>query len=368
MLTPYQIEALNILKNKKKALFSNPAGSGKTYVLEKLIKESDSTWLIICPLSDKKKWLKIPNCDVIHYNKISGIKAGKYQNIIVDEAHIPLPKGNAMSQRGKDLMRICSKTDRLILVSATPSVHSPLECFYILKLLHPQIEKYTKWKFITGFCCYKFIHAGIYGLVPVLDKKQTNPNKTERLKEAIKKVEVRTLHDSGHKIEVKKIHMEAVANLIPKKIEDFSKKYKEAGEYKYEKLKELNSFSFKDKLIFVHHSDLGQKVAQEQGCHFINGLTPVSKRHEIINKWGKKGKGPLVLSYGVGGVALDFKHAEIDEVLLLESASSPAVSYQAYSRLTRFKSRNIKVYYITLLDPMTRATIFKENYLQEVWR
>ncbi|CAA6803936.1 MAG: Putative helicase [uncultured Sulfurovum sp.] len=135
----YQVEAVNDgiakLAEHKGFFLSDVVGLGKTVVVAMLIKKLKATFkkrvLVVIPPAVRVQWedtfkeFDIECCDIVSLAKLGGVKASKYELVVVDESH---KFKNRESQRYKQLYEICLNK-KVILLSATPQNNTPSDLY-----------------------------------------------------------------------------------------------------------------------------------------------------------------------------------------------------------------------------------------------
>lgn len=151
---PYQVSGIEFMKDRKRCLCADEAGTGKTVMAAGVINELPElkSVLILCPASlrlnwiqELEKWLKKPLdiLDVISYDSVWRGKTFEerqglhYDLIVMDEAHYIK---NDTSKRSMAAQRLASKNEsRVILMTGTPVMNRPKDLYPLLTTLRPDM-------------------------------------------------------------------------------------------------------------------------------------------------------------------------------------------------------------------------------------
>lgn len=189
-LFPHQLEGVEFLKKKKRAILADSMGLGKTtQAIRAAGDSSNGIILIVCPASLKINWEReihmiypedivsiidgkpkdgadlfytaawvIINYDIVakHPMLKAEIEVGNIETVILDEAHYIK---NSAAVRTKATLALVEKAKQVYCLTGTPVMNKPIEMFSLLKAVrhplatHPDIAPSTlRTNFSKRYC------------------------------------------------------------------------------------------------------------------------------------------------------------------------------------------------------------------------
>ncbi len=183
---PYQEAGIKSMLGDRATLLADEMGLGKTVqaigMLNAMGKQA-SRALIVAPAglclnwrNELTDWLLPSALDVtVHtYYETESIPAGRYDTVIVDEAHYIK---NAQTKRAQAIKRLCAPAKKVVLISGTPYENAPIELWPLLQICDAQTwdnpvmrnmgivtqeqrdshpgEGYNFWQFARQYCDLK---------------------------------------------------------------------------------------------------------------------------------------------------------------------------------------------------------------------
>ena len=367
-LRPYQIEAVDLLLQKKKAILANPTGSGKTLISLEFAKRLNLPTLIVCQKNKIIDWMnegeKLGYTDfsIINYSKVhefTPLKGG-LKVIIIDESQ---NMGNHSTRKGRAMIALCKGADYSLFLSATPLRSSPRNVYWPLKLCGA---------FDGTLDGFRLRYCGAYMLKGFLVDERGITNKKE-LQDLVASVSVNTAKNMRI-IELDK-HFVEIDTGIPRMLnktrynvpdfEDTSEIRAGMGDIKLEYFQENWRKVIKEPkaVFFTHHRKFTNGVAEILKCPMIIGGQSLVKKDQAIKEFISKEEGYLVVSMASGSEGLNIPNCKV--CYFLELSFSPLTYKQAYSRLVRsMEHTKLKVYFLKIKNE--HADILnelKETYL-----
>lgn len=189
-LFPHQIEGIAFLLGRRRALLADDMGLGKTRqsVLAMVEAEPDGPYLVICPASIKRNWVReinivLPNAEpaivgptplpstdfqdwvIINYEilgkNLEQLLKFDWKGVVFDEAHY---LKNYQSQRSKNASKLVKEISDEPVVHAltgTPMTNRPRDLFPLLQILNHPLGK----SFLSFAKRYCEAYQGDFGLV-----------------------------------------------------------------------------------------------------------------------------------------------------------------------------------------------------------
>ncbi len=189
-LYPHQIDGIAFLLGRRRALLADDMGLGKTRqsVLAMVEAEAEGPYLVICPASVKRNWVReiqlvlptadpaivgpapLPSTDfqdwvIINYEilgkHMEGLLTFEWKGVVFDEAHY---LKNHQSQRSRNAAKLVKAIQHEPIVHAltgTPMTNRPRDLFPLLRLMaHPLGKSFLS--FAKRYCD---AYQGDFGLV-----------------------------------------------------------------------------------------------------------------------------------------------------------------------------------------------------------
>ena len=356
-LKDYQIDAVQYLKEKRKAILEMGCGMGKTIVsllsspvLEKIF--------VVGPPSLKDKWhveadrLGRSIYYISSFNKKAQRDAINPYTLIIDEAHSLLTDWN----KDYHLIHLAKRSKRVYMLTATPLINDPIPLYWMLKLCG---ENWTKHDFLFKFCGGKRRRDN-----PkiVYSTKPTNLQELKKIKEKYTFSKNRDL-----KILKKNLTFGKAPIKTSEDIENYSNIQNILGilKSKDEKilkiLKKCLTF-YKKCVVFFTHKEVGKKLSKKFEGILIDGDISFNKRNRIFKKFKK---GVLFLNSRAVGVGVDIE--DVDCVIFIERTWSPFKDYQAYMRCYRMnREKYLKIIFLDYEDEAKFIVGKRKEILKEV--
>ncbi|XP_078430279.1 SNF2 domain-containing protein / helicase domain-containing protein / HNH endonuclease domain-containing protein isoform X2 [Wolffia australiana] len=195
-LLPFQLEGVRFgLKRGGCCLIADEMGLGKTIqaIAIACCFLEEGPILIVCPAilrfswaEELERWLpiclpadihlvfghldkidrlpQIPKFVVISYTMLHRIRRSilwqKWSLMIVDESHnIRCTKKAVESEETKAVIDVASKTERIVLLSGTPSLSRPYDIFHQINILWPNLLGRDKYEFAKKYCSMRFVRG-----------------------------------------------------------------------------------------------------------------------------------------------------------------------------------------------------------------
>ena len=344
----FQKKALDEILKRKKCLFANPTGTGKThFILRNYIKikeDQGHKCLVVCPKNAKIEW--VFHDKVFHYEQLLREKPPEHDTLVVDECH---RIKNYDAKASRKVINLLKKVDSAVLCSATPSEHFPLDYYWLLKLCIPDFP-YEKATYKFEFCKQAYVY-GDWRFVNVLKDKEAG----EKLKKLIDSVTVKTIKNNFTAINNKFLKENIVFDSG-----SYHDRMLSFAEARIENIK--NSFDFLLKvpaLWFCMNISTADKLGSILKCPVITGKT--HNKPKVIKNWLQGPVQSLVCTYKTAGVGLNLNKLGVDTVVLFQKSFSPKTELQALSRITRWKTKKeIDVYHFDSQEPQ-RGTFYRKK-------
>lgn len=410
-LLPYQIEGVEFLVGRKRALLASDPGTGKTIMNIKAVdaisrgmggrevgagvlvgtsKNSNSAALdvlVLCPKSvmiswerEIKKWSdSITNWTIINWDKlvypnhVDRVKK-KWDIIIGDESHTALKNPEAIRCR-VFIDELLPFTKRVWLATATPASKSGLDYYPTLEVLLPSLlKKWTPYKFKVEFC-----NAVPCAFTPGGYKYEGFRN-THILKEIFSKVALRHKKDEVLKELPDKIYTDLYVQVSGKTVaanleldEQYVAKLIQEGQplpghiahvMQANALAKLDSavewienFSENESLvIFAWHSITIDSInaaltksASDSSLIplVITGQTAEKKRQEYIDLFQSGKRKRIICNMVAGGLGITLTAAQT--ALYIEFPFSPTHWLQSQDRIHRIGTKSNHVHIIKMI-------------------
>ena len=409
-LRPFQksgvLYALQAIKNCGGCIIGDEMGLGKTVeaiaVLQSL---NNFPALIVCPATLKlnwkneiSKWLPQRTVDIwngknnadiliINYESLYKyrveLKNKEFKAIVFDECHYIKNKD---SQRFKASRFIVEQIPVKLFLSGTVILNHPKELLTVLMLLNilPKLGVKDSWNYLVKYCDGK---QTIYGWNFDGASNTKELNTVLRSTCYIRRLKTNVLSELPEKqrVVVPFNISKKDANLIKEDIKNVIGKYKEAKEYKkneeaslpglisqIERIKQAvvelkfdgiiewieNFLESGEKLVvFAHHIDFVQRIAQRFNAQYLDGTTTTEHRQKAVEDFQNNPNTKLiVLGIKVGGVGITLTAAS--NVAFVELGWNPAEMLQAEDRLHRIGQKNAVTAWYLLAENSIEEAIF----------
>ncbi len=398
---PYQHEGIQYALSRQRVLIADEMGLGKTIqaigvMNTECIDRREYSVLVICPKSLIPNWMDelaewrrgISRVHVCHYEGLRklDIDPRGYDLVVVDEAHyIKNPK----TQRSKQVTAIAKDAKRLLLLTGTPILNSPIDLFPILELLAPEVwndyfayaRKYCDAKYVpfitkSGYNGSRWDVSGASNLGELSERLHEScmirRMKADVLTELPEKRWQVVLLDNSKKGEsfLPELNVENY-NAVIKKLRSQKVEFEKISSLRHEqalaKVPEVIQFveatlaSVPKVILFAHHWDVLDKLytwLQPYGVVRITGETSLEDRGHAVDCFTDDPNCRVFLgSMHAAGVGLNLTVA--DTVIFAEADWSPSVMNQCADRAHRIKQKNAVNIYILVLDNTLDARIMK---------
>ncbi len=389
-LRSYQVWGVKYILKRQKVLLGDEMGLGKTIqalaAMVHLRNIGMTHFLVICPASviinwcreiESKsdlsvvkihaslkelayaKWKEEGGVAVTNYESLTGLinmePEFRIGMVVVDEAHYVK---NESAKRSKNVMEICTHTDRILFMTGTPIENNVDEMLRLLGCLQPRVAEEARRFSTTAYAdsfkekispvYYRRKREDVLAELPELIQMQEWCNMTpEDERQYIRDIMNRNFMD---------------ARRVSWRNPDFHN-----TSSKVLRLKELVDLAREDGrkiLIFSFFLDTLQKVSDIFGpscVGIINGSVPPDKRQEIIDRFDNAPPGcVLAAQIQSGGTGLNIQSASV--VVICEPQYKPSVESQAISRAYRMgQTRNVLVHRLLCTNTI------EERIMQILW-
>ena len=372
-LYPYQQEAVEQLLKKKRAILTNECGSGKTIIALEVVRRLGLKTYIICKKSKIKDWQEemlkfdMSKVEYIYTNSFESVYKDtilKPNIVIIDESQ---HMGTFNTRKGKAIISLAKKAEYVFFLSATPSLHKPVELYWPLKLCGVYKETLN---------AFKLRYNGAYYLPYRNFLVLGEPTEIEELNMLLDKAKVFTKASATLIVNRKEIVVDTGINKYNYKnklnVPDFEETAKVRHAMAKQKLeiffKYIDKVGLVDKaVIFAHHRDIIESVALKLNCpHIYGGMSPETiKRY--IDIFSRTDKGYLVISMSVGGQGLSIENCKT--CYFTELNYSPMQHKQAYYRIARKQNtkQEIDAYFFKIKNEfMFLSALKKDKYFEHL--
>lgn len=392
---PYQVDGIAYALSRKRVLIADEMGLGKTIQAIGVMNSypTNTLVLIVCPKSLVPNWLAEleewhwGGCNVLvcHYEALKKFPPQPWELVIIDEAHyIKNPK----TKRSKEVTAIAARADRLLLLTGTPILNSPVDLFPLLQLLDPgrwddffgYCRKYCDAKYVPfvtskGFQGRRWDASGASNLEELNEELQAScmirRMKCDVLKELPEKRWQVVVLENGEKGN----HLPGLTvdnyNTVIRKLRSNKVEFQDISAARHTqslaKVADVIRFvellvTSKEKLVlFAHHKDVIQRLydcLKEFGCVRITGDTSAEDRGHAVQCFREDPNCRIFLgSMHAAGVGLNLTVA--DTVVFAEPDWSPSIMNQCADRVHRINQKNAVNIYILVLDGTLDCRIMK---------
>ena len=378
-LKPSQIEAVKLLKFKKKAFLTNNCGSGKTLIALSLAKDLKLSTLIICSKSKLLDWeaeakkINFTNYTLTTYNRIYKEIKHKFQVILVDESQ---NMGDFNTKKGKAIILQCRAARYVVFISATPIKTKPTDVYWPLKLC--RAINMNKDEFRIRYCgayIHKFLKllvdakfaTNVKELKAILDANSVYTSGADR-KLKIRKHIINLNFDIARYIKKR----DAEGRLVKRdNVPAFEETAAERAEIGLQKFEIFKKFAKRQKLpkrvvFFTHHRKITQGMAEFLGCDMIIGGMTTKQRDLAIQKFNNKQTNRIIISLKSGSEGINLFNCTT--CFFVELDFSPTVYRQAYQRLAREQTdMTIDAYFFKVLNEhSTIVNEYKDSLLNKL--
>ncbi|MCR5727682.1 MAG: DEAD/DEAH box helicase [Lachnospiraceae bacterium] len=389
-LRGYQVWGVKYILRRQKVLLGDEMGLGKTIqALASIVHLRNvgmTHFLVICPASviinwcreiESKsdlnvikihatfkdlaftKWKEEGGVAVTNYESLAGLinmePEFRIGMVVVDEAHYVK---NESAKRSKNVMDICTHTDRILFMTGTPIENNVDEMLRLLGYLQPRVAEDARRFSTTAYAdsfkekispvYYRRKREDVLAELPELIQMQEWCNMTpEDERQYIRDVMNRNFMDARR-----------VSWRNPDYLNTSSKVMR---------LKEIVDLACGDGrkiLVFSFFLDTLQKVSDIFGpmcVGIINGSVSPDKRQEIIDRFDNAPPGcVLAAQIQSGGTGLNIQSASV--VVICEPQYKPSIESQAISRAYRMgQTRNVLVHRLLCTNTI------EERIMQILW-
>ena len=404
---PYQKEGIRYALARTGSIIGDEMGLGKTIQAIGVMNAKRSSprdyyrVLVICPKSLQLNWqreidewlIPLDNHMVVvcHYEGISKndvIALGEqWDLLVVDEAHYIK---SAKAKRTKEVVALAKHAKRILLLTGTPILNSPIDLFPLLNLVCPDIwpkfdafaQRYCNAHyapFITarGYQGLRWDYSGASNL-PELKKRLYESCMIRRMKcdvlaelpakrRQIILLDNPNIHESDVLTDINVDNYNEVIRKLKSDKVQFEKISKTRHEQGLAKVAHVighvqDTLQSVEKIIlFAHHSDVIAALAQHlafTGMVCVTGKTPMEERQMAVDVFNDDPNCKIFLaSIHAAGVGLNLTAAEM--VMFAEPDWSPSMMLQAEDRAHRIGQKNALLIQLLLWDRSLDARICK---------
>lgn len=359
-----QKEAINKIHNKKYSILTNDCGTGKTVVGAYSAVLSEYIITIVCKAANRAKWKEtmawFPDAKVriitsfaqVHKVETKGFSG----TLLIDEAH---KMGGYTTRRGRKIINLAKKADKMILLTATPSFKNPIDFYWYLKMC--KVYRGTSDDFKIRYCSGFRLPMKTF---IVLGK----PSNIDELKTMFKKLEVNTAKTRKLTLNIKRIFTKShgLQNPLFEEVAEFRRLIAEKKLESFYRFIRLGKLP-KRCIIFTHHKKVTKKCTELLKCDMLIGGMTEKQRTKAVSDFESGKNNYLVISINAGGEGLDIENC--DTCFFLELSFSPMKDRQAFLRMARSeKDKVLNVNFFISKDEHTwRVNQGKTNYLEEIY-
>ena len=366
---PYQLEAIKLLKQKKKSFLTNACNTGKTLISLQFAKELGGRTLIVCEnkkildWKEEAKKLNFTNYEIYNYANIyKCFRRHDFAIFLLDECQ---NMGDWNSTKGKTNITLAQRAPYVVFISATPTLSKPIGLYWPLKIC--KAFSGTKEEFRIRYCGAFRIPGKIW----LIDGKWTN---TQELRNKLTSVEVNTAK-SVRKLTIKNHIINCSLNIDKYKLNSKFKKVLNTPEFEQTSINRLaigiakmevykawvRTNTLPSKMVFFHHHKyVGQELQRLYDCPRISGQTSVKKAKQIIEEFSAQSRGYLVLS--LKSCAAGINIFNCNKCFFIEQDFSPMLIKQAIQRLAREKRvATIYAYFLRAKNEHTDIVLNKKH-------
>lgn len=398
---PYQLEGIEFLAGKKKALLGDDMGLGKT-MQSILALPKDARAIFLCPATLKanvakevRQWrpdLVSVTCNgknsffppnkgevvILNYDILPQVfdpldKYGNSSNcpeawkpllketiLIADEAHVCKNPKAKKSQRTKVLSKLCGK---VWAMTGTPILSKGMDLWGILSSFDMEREVFTSWNhFTSSMNASKGMYGWKFGTptneVPLLLKKV--------MKRRLKSDVLTDLPPKQYQdmlVEVKDQSLFQMLEIAYEKIKDvrvqdslpdfqeFSEARAKLAKDKIPALLNLvESFEEADEplVVFSAHKAPVEALSVRDGWGVITSDTSLVERNNLVHKFQDGFLKGIALTIKAGGVGLTLTNAS--KMIFVDLEWNPALNLQAEDRICRIGQTASNLQYIRLVS------------------
>ena len=372
-LRNYQIWGVKYILRQSKVLLGDEMGLGKTIqalaAMVHLRNHEETHFLVVCPASVITNWCREieskSDLDVIKihgnfkndmigiWKSQGGVAVTNYESlaglldmeenfrismVIVDEAHYVK---NFAAKRSKNVMDICTHTDRILFMTGTPMENNVSEMLRLIGYLQPEIAEKAKDVSTSAYADY-FKER----ISPVYYRRK----REDVLAELPELIQIQEWCDMTKEDTVQYIKDVLLDNFMDVRSVSWRNSDYMNTSSKVQRLREIVDLATCDRrkiLIFSYFLDTLEKVSNifNQMCvGVISGSVPANKRQEIIDRFNTAPPGSvLAAQIQSGGTGLNIQTASV--VIICEPQYKPSVENQAIARAYRMgQTRNVMVH------------------------
>lgn len=380
-LKPHQLNGVAWVKAIRRGILADDPGLGKTATaIVAAVECGTARKVVVLPSNlapnwrrEIKQWAEEPvfECDgkprkppaSAQWILVSYARLGKWAGmlkswcadpfLIFDESH---ELRGVDSKRSADAMRFCRGVTRILMLTGTPFVNHPAELLVQLQCLRRLEDFGGSLYFKRHFCSGRMVDGRmVYG-------KPKQPEVFHRILKATCMLR-RTKEDIGgftrklavwNNVNVAGVasHLEAAKSRLYSDDQRLSAARWAVGVAKIPAVvaRAQERIDAGDRvLIFAHHQDVTEGIAQRLECPRINGNIPPAARQQIVDRFQKGHHDALVVSWTAGGVGLNLQRA--NAVLIAEYPWHPAAIEQGADRAHRIGQQDdVEVEWIHAVD------------------
>ena len=334
-LRPSQTEAVDKFLKMRRALLTNPCGTGKTLIGCKIAESLNIKTHIICKAGKVLDWKK----ELCHVGPIEDLEVFSFESyhknknkprlMIIDESqHI----GSWATRKGRAILSKARHVSHLLMISATHSINRPMDYYHAFKLLAG--NEGTKEMFGLKFC-------GAFRIPGTMFWQYRGLTNEKIFNKILDKITIHTSNDREIKLEKKIVWFNNIVCDEKIDFEDLAKKRQELGVEKFKLFKHYvrQHGVIERAVFFTRHRLVTEGLAKFFKCNYIIGGQSTKEKENILNKFNKEKKTKLVVSLESGGEGINILNC--DTCYFLELMYSPKKHEQAILRLARSEENKV---------------------------
>lgn len=370
-LRKYQEWGVKYILHQERVLLGDEMGLGKTVqaiaTMVSLRNTGATHFVVVCPASVLTNWcreireksklnvIKVHGADrlsaLTSWIKLGGVAVTTYETtkffelandfrfdfLVVDEAHYIK---NDQAQRSKNVINLCSHTNRLLFMTGTAIENNVDEMVSLIRILQPNVSKEVEsLKFLSRAPEFREKISPVY-------YRRKREDVLSELPELLEFEEWCTLLPLEEQIYEESILSKSYsdARRVSWNVDDLRNSSKAR---RLEEIAEEAKSEGRKIIVFSFFLDTIKKVTTlfaDRCLPPINGSVSPNKRQEIIDQFEKAPNGAvLAAQIQSGGTGLNIQSASV--VVICEPQFKPSIENQAISRAYRMgQSRNVLVY------------------------